>query len=53
MKSLSRRVVLNLAGVILAVVALAWILLGSSMTGDPPRVRIGSWAPLPAAGPAR
>jgi hypothetical protein len=53
MKWLSHRVVLNVAGAILALVAIAWILLGSSVTANTPIVHIGTWAPLPAAGHAR
>lgn len=45
MKNLSRNLTLNLIGGILAVLATAWILLGSSVTNNTPVVRVGSWTP--------
>jgi hypothetical protein len=52
MKWSSDRMILNVAGAILALVAIAWILLGSSVTANTPIVRIGTWTPLPASGHA-
>lgn len=48
MKRLSRAVVLNVAGIGIALAALVWILLGSSAIGTTPLVRIGTWSPLSA-----
>jgi hypothetical protein len=48
MRRLSDAMPWNLAGIVLALLALGWMLFGASATGTVPVVRIGVWTPLPA-----